>query len=184
MPNWCQNEVSIYGDNEHIKKLKAEVFTVDEDNDQPYLDFNKVIPMPKELASSTSPRSIVSEEVIRMRDLVKANPSIQSIWVDGKQIKNDGWSDKYITERQSEILKKTYGANNWYDWRVTNWGTKWGIDGESIQFYDEDDDHVSKTIGETAVDDLWSVQSNLDKFHDIRNRIAELVTLIEWERLE
>ena len=29
MPNWCQNEVSIYGDNEHIKKLKAEVFTVD-----------------------------------------------------------------------------------------------------------------------------------------------------------
>ena len=48
MPNWCQNEVSIYGDNEHIKKLKAEVFTVDEDNDHPYLDFNKVIPMPKE----------------------------------------------------------------------------------------------------------------------------------------
>ena len=45
-------------------------------------------------------------------------------------------------------------------------------------------DHVSKTIGETAIDDLWSVQSNLDKFHDIRNRIAELVTLIEWEKLE
>ena len=41
-------------------------------------------------------------------------------------------------------------------------------------------DHVIKSMGETAVDDLWSVQSNLDKFHDIRNRIAELVTLIEW----
>lgn len=45
-------------------------------------------------------------------------------------------------------------------------------------------DHVSKTIGETAVDELWSNKSNLDKFHDIRNRIVELVTLIEWEYLD
>ena len=88
MPNWCQNEVSIYGDEEDIKKLKAEVFTVDEDNKQPYLDFNKVVPMPKELANSVSPPTIVSEEIIRMRDLVKANPSIQSIWVGGRQINN------------------------------------------------------------------------------------------------
>jgi len=45
-------------------------------------------------------------------------------------------------------------------------------------------DHVSVSVGRKGVDDLWSVQSNLDKFHDIRNRIAELVTLIEWENLE
>tara|TARA_R110000824_G_scaffold391997_1_gene590145 strand:+ start:998 stop:1210 length:213 start_codon:yes stop_codon:yes gene_type:complete len=45
-------------------------------------------------------------------------------------------------------------------------------------------DHVSKTIGETAVDELWSNKSNLDKFHDIRNRIVELVTNIEWEKIE
>ena len=89
MPNWCQNEVSIYGYNEHIKKLKAEVFTVDKVTKQPYLDFNKVIPMPKELEDSVSPSKVVSDEIIRMRDLVKANPSIQSIWVGGRQIKDD-----------------------------------------------------------------------------------------------
>ena len=72
MPNWCQNEVSIYGDSEYIKKLKAEVFTVDKDNKQPYLDFNKVIPMPKELEDTISPSNVVSEEFIRMRDLLFA----------------------------------------------------------------------------------------------------------------
>jgi len=167
MPNWCQNEVSIYGDKEDIEKLKAEVFTVDEDNDQPYLDFNKVIPMPKELADTTSPQRVVSDEWIRMRDLIKANPSIQSIWVGGKQIKDDEWSENYITKEQSEILKKTYGANNWYDWRVTNWGTKWGIDGESIQFYDEDEDRI-----EIHFDTAWSPPNEIyqelrDKYEDI-----------------
>ena len=167
MPNWCQNEVSIYGDNEHIKKLKAEVFTVDKVTKQPYLDFNKVIPMPKELEDSVSPSKVVSDEIIRMRDLVKANPSIQSIWVGGRQIKDDEWSEKYITERQSEIMKKTYGADNWFDWRVTNWGTKWDIGGDSIDFYDEDDDRI-----ELHFDTAWSPPDQIyealrDKYEDI-----------------
>lgn len=45
-------------------------------------------------------------------------------------------------------------------------------------------DHVSVSVGRKGVDDLWSVQSNLNKFHDIRNRIAELVTHIELECIE
>ena len=44
-------------------------------------------------------------------------------------------------------------------------------------------DHVSVSVGQKGVDELWGNQSNLDKFHDIRNRIAELVTLIEWEKM-
>ena len=171
MPNWGQNEGSIYGDKEDIKKLKAEVFTVDEDNDQPYLDFNKVIPMPKELEDSTSPQRVVSDEWVRMRDLIKANPSVQSIWVGGRQIKADKWSENYITKEQSEILKKTYGANNWYDWRVTNWGTKWGIDGESIQFYDEDEDRI-----ELHFDTAWSPPNQI--YQELRDRYEDIE--ISW----
>ena len=44
-------------------------------------------------------------------------------------------------------------------------------------------DHVSVSVGQKGVEESWGVQSNLDKFHDIRNRIAELVTLIEWEKM-
>ena len=57
MPNWCNNEVTMYADEETIKQLKAEVFTTDKKTKQSYLDFNKVIPMPKELEDTISPVS-------------------------------------------------------------------------------------------------------------------------------
>ena len=167
MPNWCNNEVSIYADEETIKQLKAEVFTTDKETKQSYLDFNKVIPMPKELYDTISPPTVVSEAFIRMKDVLKANPSIQSIWLDDRQVKRDRLSEQYITESQSEYMKKTFGADNWYDWKVKNWGTKWGIDGGSIQFYDEDNDRI-----ELHFDTAWGPPEEIcyalrEKYEDI-----------------
>ena len=109
MPNWCENELEIYGNKKTIKKIKQEVFTEAEDigadqEEYSYLDFDKVIPMPRELVYTQAPPNIVSEEVIRMRDLLKANPSLQSIWVQDtvagfyRHLKLDQWSEKYINE--------------------------------------------------------------------------------------
>ena len=38
-------------------------------------------------------------------------------------------------ERQAELFQK-YGANNWYDWSVSRWGTKWDVSPEGLEFID------------------------------------------------
>ena len=49
MPNWCQNEVSIFGDEKEIKKFIKYI-----KSDESDFDFNKIYPMPKELENTTS----------------------------------------------------------------------------------------------------------------------------------
>ena len=44
MPNWCSNEVEIYGEKEAIAKFVEECFT--DFKGTPVLDFNKVMPEP------------------------------------------------------------------------------------------------------------------------------------------
>ncbi len=41
-----------------------------------------------------------------------------------------------------------YGADNWYDWNVANWGTKWDVDSETKE--------QSDTVAAFAFDSAWA----------------------------
>ena len=39
-------------------------------------------------------------------------------------VRTEGAHANMTTERQKQLLDK-YGSDNWYDWALSNWGTKW-----------------------------------------------------------
>lgn len=85
MPNYCENYLSIEGNND-TKKLIME-FVKSEEN---AFDFDKIVPMPDYIY-----RGVVGERE-----------------------------------------RKIYGENNWYDWSVKNWGTKWNS--ADVEIWDDE----------------------------------------------
>ena len=61
------------------------------------------------------------------------------------ELENVDWSE---AEEMNDIIraryKKEHGSDNWYDWRVNNWGTKWNS--YSCFLEEEEDDYVVYTF--------------------------------------
>jgi hypothetical protein len=86
--------------------------------DQFDIDFNKVLPLPKELEATTEPVIIMTQE------------QIDEQWSEWRQANNNDLATKHgplnlgMTQEQSDNLKKLYRYDNWLDWTNNNWGTK------------------------------------------------------------
>jgi hypothetical protein len=88
-------------------------------------------PMPKEIELSRSPVRVVSEEeyqkALTSREVSLGLP---------------------ITVQMQDDLIKKYGFDNWYDWSIHNWGTKWRV-------YDKEYDN-----GRYSFSTAWSPPSD------------------------
>ena len=112
MPNHVQNILTIVGHKNHVEPMLKHL----EDGDNKF-SFNKILPIPEELKGTRSPAKIVSEaeyKKIQYDKNFRADP-------------NPMFADKgAITQKMSDDWKERFGADNWYDWTTTKWGTKWG----------------------------------------------------------
>ena len=78
----------------------------------------------------------------------------------------------------AELVSK-YGADNWYDWGINNWGTKWGdyelTSSEIAKAYGEDEWHIAYNYT-TA----WSPGEN-ELINAIIKQFPKLKVMLQYE---
>lgn len=118
MPNWCSNSLYVSGDADKVNEFKNWVIiernTTEIIRDENY---NAV------LDEKGEP---VTKEVIREHfTFEKLFPTPSELLADVDPIPHkDGEDDEAYKNRMNELIEK-YGHCGWYNWRVSNWGTKW-----------------------------------------------------------
>lgn len=143
MPNWCYTKLTIKGDPKTIQDLKGIYFTEDA------LDFQKVVPMPEELNIECGSTGHCGREVLvgdwketlsgwLMKEIAK---EVGYEWEPGQpfpiQSREQLVHALSTYEKGRECLGMglkyinnmgKYGYENWWGWRIDNWGTKWSLD--------------------------------------------------------
>mgnify|MGYP003116921855 FL=1 len=148
MPNWCENTLEIYGDTDKMKEFYE--FFGGRDKLQDNFCFNNITTLPQELDGTRSPSNIVSQEdydrytQLEKKHNIKDSQDVVRLVEDGTITEEERdllWKEG-ITQEMSDRLVSEYGYDNWYDWQVNHWGTKWDIKGD-VGINDIDDETCS-----------------------------------------
>lgn len=114
MPNHVATKLTLTGDFDSISALLLNSQKHENENK---IDFNVLFPLPPELREISSPVTIVSEDE-EIRDKIRYESEAKDkVYRFGRKI-SQKTPDEFIAK---------FGSNNWYDWALNNWGTKWGI---------------------------------------------------------
>ena len=132
MPNWCFNSLSIEGSAEDISAIKKQV-------NQPF----------QRQHDSWNPETNKME----LQDTSYSNP-VFAFW----NIIKPTNLEAYVKQSEHKLDEPiTFNGDNWYDWNVRNWGTKWDVsvhDGE--QYPDTELMEESKTSLAYRFNTAWS----------------------------
>lgn len=136
MPNYCDNtlELNCTVDtyNNVINKLlfkKPKTRPNEWDNvtlGGKAFSFMAALPTPRPLRGGSAPAKVVTKE--ELKEFLKLKKEGKALWLGLPMTK----------ETYNRCLKK-YGATDWYNWNIANWGVKWDADVYDInqRFYSE-----------------------------------------------
>jgi len=138
MPNWTYNTLSVSGSKEILADFvsKTIIASREEDyDDRGRFTFNILHPIPEALQGDFSPLPRLENET----------------------------DEEFQARMKSNLL--LYGATDWYDWNVANWGTKWNACHSQIE--EVEDEYLN-----VRFDTAWSPP--LDWFYKIIPMYPEL----------
>lgn len=154
MPNWCTNrlivieDVERYGEGGELQKF-VESITLPEDHEDQH-DLTLPYPTPEILLGTRSPMQ-TRESVEKMRVDRDAGKLKAHDGHPGPLTANGSWcTDERLQAdldqiEQGEKAEKEIGYNNWYDWNITHWSTKWSPNVHEV-LVDVGDDVSSATV--------------------------------------
>jgi hypothetical protein len=160
MPNHVTNILTITGEEAEVQKCLAEIKTEIEGNVR-FIDFNTFIPIPKELEGTTSPTKILSQEEYDKQEARIAHNELT-------EIEKQWGVSRGITQAMSDEFMEEFDADNWYDWQVSNWGTKWNA-------YDQIFNESSNTI---TFDTAWSTPQ--EAMYHLSTKYPSLTFKVEY----
>ena len=171
MPNHVENHIEFNGDKQQIdamlKKIGSDKYGIGT------IDFKKIISMPEtlniEAGSRTDHGLKAYREFIEVytagRSYNEALKALENIPTESENaflrqrtdIKRDEWE---LGKTAWQNIQK-YGAPTWYEWSITNWGTKWNAYG-----YEEGTDYSA--CDELTFQTAWSAP------HPILRKLSEM----------
>ncbi len=130
MPNHIENELEITGDTESLKEILDKYIYPDiSDQNDLFLDFQKIIPMPDKLDLPDSSIGHIGYCALyaNYKSLLKHSWIPDGIskrvelleFLEAKDLRYVELAVKYRTN------EKGHGYKTWYQWRNRYWGTKW-----------------------------------------------------------
>lgn len=176
MPNHTANNFNVHGPTAEVLRFLENA----KGPDSP-LSFESLLPCPSVLRRITSPVTIHTQAEIDMiwhdHDAKKTKPHYlvtgggptpPSYHVTpnrpdetGFGISEDKPFNLGITQKTSTSLIKKYGANDWYQWAVAKWGTKWDCYDVNQTGGPDDGDGDGTSIASFYYETAWAPATKL-----------------------
>lgn len=140
IPNWCNNTLSVIGDENEVKRFKKVMNNKDHHGRERVLSEEPLIPYPEKFRKLTK----LSNEWEEKADAYAKK--------HGKDGADKWWCGDKLSKKQRAAFIKEHGESpsdgfnsGGYEWCIKNWGTKWGFcdpsisqeyDGQIIYYFD------------------------------------------------
>lgn len=162
MPNWCYNKLEIPCNFAQSENLRPKLFSQTNEGTW-YLDFERLIPMPKTLDIQSSGDGCRALGLLKISPYKRFSNSLIKQYISSTEQARIGWKTRYHRWTVSDFIKwlskrpneqkrlhldislglqlldniALYEYQDWYDWSNARWGCKWNVNPDScrVTFY-------------------------------------------------